>query len=188
MPLNLVPFRTVFLLCQQIVSPVLSIVLTVLLSSIFQFGNAASSAPVKDDIKVLDYNGLEAYLAKLEGRTVVINFWASWCVPCVKELPYLEQVTKQYPEEQVTVVLVSLDFSNQINSKLKPFLKEHNIQSRVVVLDDPDQTIWIDKVDPEWGGAIPVTVIRKGDKKKFYQRGFRSFDDLNTQIRSFINS
>ena len=147
-----------------------------------------STSGTKDDVKVVDYAGLEKYLEQYKDRTVVLNFWATWCVPCVKELPYFEQVTANYDEENVTVVLVSLDFSKQIDTKLKPFLQKHKLQSKVILLDDPDQNTWIDKVDPRWSGAIPITVIRKGDRKEFYEKSFHSFDELNTLIQSFINS
>ncbi len=140
------------------------------------------------DLKVVDFEGLEKYLEQYEDRTVVINFWATWCLPCVKELPYFEQVTSTYHEDEVVVVLVSLDFSKQVDTKLKPFLKKHNLQSEVVLLDDPDQNSWIDKVDPKWSGAIPITLIKKGDRKAFYERTFHSFEELNTLIQSFLNT
>jgi len=149
---------------------------------------AVTHSSMNDDLQVVDYEGLENYLEQFKDCTVVINFWATWCVPCVKELPYFEEVTKTYPDEKVVVVLVSLDFSNQLNTKLKPFVKKHDLQSNVVLLDDPDQNTWIDKVDPNWSGTIPITVIRKGDKKEFYEKSFHSFDELNTLIQSFLNS
>lgn len=146
---------------------------------------AVSPSLAKDNLKIVDYEGLESYLEQYGDRTVVINFWATWCAPCVKELPYFEQVTKSYPQEDLVVVLVSLDFSKQIDTRLKPFLKKHNLQSQVVLLDDPDQNSWIDKVDPRWSGAIPITVIKKGDRKEFYERTFQSFDELNEIILTF---
>ena len=143
-------------------------------------------SPVKkDDLRIVNYAELEDYLEQYDDRTLVLNFWATWCVPCVKELPYFEQVTQSYEPEDVVVVLVSLDFSNQINSRLKPFLKEKRVQSQVVVLDDPDQNTWIDQVDPRWSGAIPVTIVRKGDQQTFHEGAFASYDELNAIIQSF---
>lgn len=162
----------------------------VLLLALLSFAPLADASSIagKDDLKIVDYEGLEAYLEQYKDQTVVINFWATWCVPCVNELPYFEQVTTAYPDEEVIVVLVSLDFSKQIRTKLKPFMKKHNLQSNVVLLDDADQNSWIDKVDPGWSGAIPVTVIRKGDRQEFYEKSFHSFEEINTLIQSFLNS
>lgn len=162
----------------------LSILLSFMLLAMPGDGNVRT----KEELKIVDYEGLEAYLSQFGDRTVVINFWATWCAPCVKELPYFEKVTETYADDELVVVLVSLDFSKQIDKKLKPFLKKNNLQSRVVLLDDPDQNTWIDKVDKRWSGAIPVTLIRNGERTEFYERSFTSFEELNTLIQSFLNS
>ncbi len=160
----------------------------ILLHILFFFSTRSdlhNAVQASDKLQVVDYNGLEQYLEQYQDRTLLLNFWASWCVPCVKELPYFEQVTQSYPEDEVMVVLVSLDFTKQLDSVLKPFLKKNNVRSKVIVLDDPDQTTWIDKVDPSWSGAIPVTLFRRGDKKVFYEKPFHSFEELNSAIQSF---
>ena len=168
----------------------LSVVLLPLMLLLSTGATPIVSEPVTSDhdVKVVDFAGLEKYLDQYRDRTVVVNFWATWCMPCVRELPHLESVTQKYPEDKVMVILVSLDFPNQLSSRLKPFLKQHNIQSRVVLLDDADANKWIDKVDPSWSGAIPVTVIRKGDRKQFYPRAFQSFEELDNAIQSFNQS
>ena len=142
------------------------------------------SSAATEKLSVVDFDGLEKYLEQFGDRTIVLNFWASWCVPCVKELPYFEKATRTYPQEDVAIVLVSLDFTKKIDTVLKPFLKAHDVQSEVIVLDDPDQTTWINKVDPSWSGAIPVTLIRKGDKRVFYEKAFQSYEELSTAIQS----
>jgi thiol-disulfide isomerase/thioredoxin len=145
----------------------------------------ASGITGKGNLKVVDYAGLETYLEQYADKTLVLNFWATWCAPCVKELPYFEEITTTYSSDDVVVVLVSLDFANQIDSRLKPFIEKSQLKSEVILLDDPDQNFWIDQVDPRWSGAIPVTIIKKGERKEFYERSFNSFEELNTIIQSF---
>jgi thiol-disulfide isomerase/thioredoxin len=164
---------------------VLTILLQFLTSLAPQPDAGAIPDPGKGKLKVVDYEGLEAHLEQYADRTLVVNFWATWCVPCVKELPYFEEVTTTYEKDDVVVVLVSLDFSNQIDSRLKPFIEKHQLKSEVILLDDPDQNFWIDQVDPRWSGAIPVTIVRKGERKEFYEQSFDSFEELNTIIQSF---
>ena len=118
--------------------------------------------------------------------TYVINFWATWCAPCVKELPYFEAFHKKYKSEKVKVVLVSLDFSKQLDTKLKPFLIENKLQSEVLVLIDPDANSWVDKVDPSWSGAIPATVIYKGEKKTFFEQSFENLEELEAEVLPFF--
>lgn len=118
--------------------------------------------------------------------TYVINFWSTWCAPCVKELPYFEALTEKYATQNVKVILVSLDFPKQLETKLKPFLKENNLQSTVLVLTDPDANSWVDKVNPAWSGAIPATIVYQGTKNKFYEKAFESLAELEEIITPFL--
>ncbi|SDS01528.1 AhpC/TSA family protein [Formosa sp. Hel1_31_208] len=141
---------------------------------------------VSDALKVFNFDELEAYLSKKDqNKTYVINFWATWCAPCVKELPYFEQLNTAYANQSVEVILVSLDFPKQIDTKLKPFLKKHKLESEVVVLDDIDSNTWIPKVNENWSGAIPATIIYNKTKKTFYERSF-TYQELETELKQFI--
>ena len=141
-----------------------------------------------DDIKleILDFNGLEPYLNMTDDKTYVVNFWATWCAPCVKELPHFEALNKNYSEKNVEVLLVSLDFPSQYEKNLKPFIKKHDLQSKILVLDDVDQNTWIPKIDENWGGAIPVTLIYNKNKREFYDKTF-TYEELETELKQFLN-
>ncbi len=130
------------------------------------------------NIPVYDFKSFEHLLHINNDTTYVVNFWATWCKPCVAELPYFEQLREQYKNQKVKILLVSLDFSTQIEKKLIPFLEKRALKSTVVVLDDPDANGWIDKVDPKWSGAIPATVIYRGNKRSFYEQSFEHYEDL----------
>jgi len=135
---------------------------------------------VNQDIPVYDFNQFEPLIYTESDKTYLINFWAMWCAPCVKELPYIEQFAAKHPD--VEVILVSLDFPKDIETKLNLFLKEKNISSKVVLLDDPDSNTWIDKIDPNWSGAIPFTIMFNKDERLFYERSFENLEDLENQI------
>ncbi|WP_397363459.1 redoxin domain-containing protein [Olleya sp. R77988] len=139
-----------------------------------------------DTLKVVDFEGLEAYLAaKDKSETYVINFWATWCAPCVKELPYFEKLNANYLDKKVEVILVSLDFPKHIDTKLKPFLKKQKLKSEVILLDDVDSNTWIPKVDKDWSGAIPATIIYNQDKTVFYERSF-IYEELEHELQQFL--
>lgn len=116
----------------------------------------------------------------------VINFWSTWCAPCIKELPYFEALNKKYADKKVKVILVSLDFKKQLKTKLKPFLAKNDLQSKVLVLIDPDANSWVDRVDPSWSGAIPATYVYKQGKKEFFEKEFEKFEDLEEIILPFL--
>jgi len=127
------------------------------------------------------FDDFEHVLHSGEDKIFVINFWATWCKPCVEELPYFEEL---HETDGIEVVLVSLDFKNQIESKLKPFLKERALQSKVVVLADTKYNNWLDKVNTEWSGAIPATYIYSGDASIFKEEEFSSVEEITSMINS----
>lgn len=126
----------------------------------------------------LTFDQFEPLLHYSNDTTYIINFWATWCKPCVAEMPYFLQLKEAYKDKPVKLVLVSMDFPKQYMSRLLPFVKERNIASSVVALGDMDYNAWIDKVSKEWDGAIPVTLVYNVQKRAFRNGEFEDFDDL----------
>jgi thiol-disulfide isomerase/thioredoxin len=139
-----------------------------------------------DNIPTLDYKQLKPWLHKEDDKIYVVNFWATWCAPCVKELPYFEKVNQEYKDKNVEVILVSLDFPKKKKSKLLPFIQKKNLQSKVLHLDDIDEQFWIADIDEGWSGALPATLIYKKGQRKFFEQSFTQ-EELENEIQSFIN-
>ena len=140
---------------------------------------------VNTDFAIYDYDGLEPLINVNDDKVHVVNFWATWCAPCVKELPYFEAINENYKNKNVEVLLVSLDFPKDYDTKLKPFIKEKNLKSRVVAFDDTNMNEWIPAIDDEWSGALPATIIYKGDKRQFYEKSFTQ-EELETELKHFL--
>lgn len=139
------------------------------------------------DIPVYEkFSNIEPMFHLDNDTTYIINFWATWCKPCLEELPYLEEVNEKYSKEKIKVILCSLDFPKQIESKLLPFVEKKKLKSTVVVLLDGNFNDWIDKVSSEWSGAIPVTYIYNGKKKYFADAPFNNTQELEEIIKPFI--
>lgn len=141
---------------------------------------------VVEELKVYDFETLEPLLNKTDDKVHVINFWATWCAPCVKELPYFEELNANYKSKNVEVVLVSLDFPKQYDKKLKPYIVKNKLKSQVIALDDTDANTWIPKVNEDWSGAIPATIIYNKNKRRFYERSF-NYEELEKEVKTFMN-
>lgn len=137
------------------------------------------------DLEIYDYDGLKPLINKEDDKVHVVNFWATWCAPCVKELPYFEIINKKYKDEGVEVLLVSLDFPSKYETNLKPFIKKRQLKSKVVALNDTDQNRWIPGIDKDWSGALPATIIYNKEKRNFYERSF-TLEELETLLKQFL--
>jgi thiol-disulfide isomerase/thioredoxin len=140
-----------------------------------------------EDIPTVNYEGLEPIFTKNDDKTYVINFWATWCLPCVKELPYFERINQGYKDKNVEVILVSLDFPTQKEKRLISFINKKKLQSKVIHFDDVNEQVWIQKIDKSWTGAIPATIIYNKEKRKFYEQSFTE-EELLKELKSFIKS
>jgi len=132
-------------------------------------------------IKEIDREGLETIIQNFNDTTYVVNFWATWCSPCVKEIGYFEELHRQSASGKLKVFLVSLDFPKQIDTRVIPFLNEKEISAEVLLMTDLDYNSWIDDVDPAWSGAIPATLIYNREKRVFLEKEL-SRDELFNHV------
>jgi thiol-disulfide isomerase/thioredoxin len=136
-------------------------------------------------VKTLNYNQLEPLLNRKDGKVYIINFWATWCKPCVEELPAFEKLNTHYKDRNVEIILVSLDFPKQVKKRVKPFLKRKNVHSKVVLLDEVNDDFWSQKINENWSGAIPATLIYNKDKRQFYEQSF-TYESLEIELHKFL--
>ncbi|WP_157279145.1 TlpA disulfide reductase family protein [Proteiniphilum acetatigenes] len=122
------------------------------------------------EIKVVDFKQLQPLLEQEDDTIYVVNFWATWCAPCLKEIPYFEEFGEKYRDRNVKVLMVSLDMRSQLETKLIPFIEKEKMKNEVILLDDPRFNDWIPLVDKSWTGAIPATLIYGNGFRKFYPK------------------
>lgn len=133
----------------------------------------------------------EVSLADLEqrfargGDTVfVVNFWATWCRPCVEELPAFDRLARAQSGAPVVVILVSLDPLSKNIPTVAPFLRKQGYACDAVILTETKAHFWIDKVDPAWSGAIPATLFVAKGRRLFQEQGF-SYSTLDSAFTTF---
>jgi thiol-disulfide isomerase/thioredoxin len=148
----------------------------------------ASHYPDVPQVKVIGVEELENIINDPASGIRVVNFWATWCKPCIEELPYFESLSENSSYQEVEIYLVSLDFASDLESKVIPFIARREIQSTVLLLDNTDYNSWIDKVDPSWSGAIPATLMVNGrtGERAFFEKQFQK-GELEENLSEFIN-
>ena len=134
------------------------------------------------NVSVVNYTQLEKLWSNSDDTVYVVNFWATWCVPCVEELPGFYKVNDEFSDKPFKMILVSLDFPQHVNSRVIPFIKKNNIKPTVVVLDD-DDNVWINKVNTSWDGSIPVTLVVSKNATDFIDHSIE-YEDLRTFVES----
>jgi thiol-disulfide isomerase/thioredoxin len=123
--------------------------------------------------EVVKFDRLEKTLNTKTAGIQVINFWATWCAPCVKELPFFQTLNDRH-DPSLKITLVSLDFADKI-STVNSFIKKKKLTPEVILLDEPDYNSWIDRVDNHWSGAIPATLIinTATGERKFLEKALK---------------
>jgi thiol-disulfide isomerase/thioredoxin len=107
----------------------------------------------------------------------VVNFWATWCAPCLQELPLFEKIRQE--RKDVHVRLISMDMDLDPNpDKVRKFVARKKISSEVLILDEKNPNQWIEKIDKSWSGALPATLVlnNKSGKRKFVEKQLHSGD------------
>lgn len=104
-------------------------------------------------------------------QPLIVSFWASWCSPCIHEIPWFEKNVAEYKDKGVKMLLVSIDFPWDYPKNLQKFIMQNNYQSQVVWLEDMKAAEYCPKIDSTWHGTIPVSL----------------FVNNNTHFRQFFN-
>ena len=137
------------------------------------------------NIEIVNFKDLYSKIDLSSDKTFVLNFWATWCSPCIKELPYFEKVNNDFKDKNVKVILVSLDFPSQVESKLIPYLAYNKIKSDVILLDDSKINNWVPKISKKWDGGIPATLIVNSSNYNFYAEPFEE-EQLVSEINKVL--
>lgn len=122
-----------------------------------------------------------------KGKVVLYNFWATWCKPCVEEFPEIIKLYNDYKDKGFAVVFISLDETDDLDSKVIPFLKKNNVDFTAYINDFRPQPAIIDFYDKQWEGAIPSTYIydREGNlSTKFI--GSRDYTFFEKEIKKVL--
>ncbi|MEG0850509.1 MAG: TlpA disulfide reductase family protein [Flavobacterium sp.] len=141
-----------------------------------------SVSSYSQNVKLLTIDQLNERIEKGKDSTYVVNFWATWCAPCIKELPHFEKLSAEHKSDKLAVLLVSLDFKSKLKSNVIPFVKRKNLKNEVFLLNEGSPQEFIDRIDSSWSGSIPATLFIKNGKRKFVESEF-TYEQLLTEYK-----
>jgi thiol-disulfide isomerase/thioredoxin len=122
-------------------------------------------------IKKMSIGELEAYI-RLSNKPLVVNFWATFCAPCVHEIPYFKSTIKDKYHGSVELILVSLDPPDYFPAKIASFALQRNFPASLVWLNETNADYFCPRIDEKWSGSIPATLMvnNKKNYRKFYEQ------------------
>jgi thiol-disulfide isomerase/thioredoxin len=142
-----------------------------------------SSHVFAQDVQLIKLDEINNRIRSGTDTIYIINFWATWCVPCLEELSHFEKLSGSYKRQKLKVLLVSLDFRSKLESTVVPFVRKKAIKNEVFLLNEINQQDYIERIDPDWSGALPATLIIYKNKRKFFEKEF-TYQQLVTEYKN----
>ena len=129
------------------------------------------------------------YMNTKTDTVLVVSFWATFCKPCVAEIPDFIKITNKYKNQKVKLVLVSLDLPLFYPDKIAAFAKKNNFNTNLAWLNETDADYFCPMIDSSWSGAIPATIIvnTKTGYKKFWEGDVKG-DFFEKELKKGIGS
>ncbi len=136
-------------------------------------------------VKTVDLKQLKSKAQQNNDTLYVVNFWATWCKPCVGEMPYFEKADARFKSQKVRVVFVSLNSARELAS-VEKFVGDKEVKPEVLLLSAGNPNLWIDSIDNTWSGAIPATAMYRKGRKVYFREGEFTQNDLDSIIQTKI--
>jgi thiol-disulfide isomerase/thioredoxin len=136
-------------------------------------------------VSVLDADGYTSFMDQYRGKILFVNVWATWCLPCKEEFPDLVKLADIYHSTDVAIIGLSVDYPDEIENKVKPFLRTQNASFPNYVQNFKRAEDLINSFNKQWRGSVPATFIYdKQGNQKYFLLGKHTFDEFKEKIES----
>jgi thiol-disulfide isomerase/thioredoxin len=141
----------------------------------------------QDDISVslLNEENFQSLRTGYQGKILFVNVWATWCLPCKEEFPDLVKLADTYHDTDVAIIGLSVDYPDEIENKVKPFLRAQNAEFPNYVQNFKRAEDLINLFNRQWRGAVPATFIYdKQGKQQDFLLGKHTFEEFKAKIEA----
>lgn len=138
-------------------------------------------------VEPLTASGIDSIRRASRARVVLLNVWATWCRPCLDEMPGIVRLRADYSADDLEVLLLSADDLSDLDSAVVPFLERTGVSFPTWIIGERDQDAVIRALDPEWSGALPATILSlRGERVSRTLVGERTYEQLKTEIDALL--
>ena len=138
-------------------------------------------------VSTIDLAGLRSMISERHGRPLLLNVWATWCIPCREEFPDLVRLRSAYPDSAVDMVAISVDYPDEVDSKIRPFLSHLRVPFPVCVSGVKKQEDFMNALDSLWNGGVPATFIYDGNgHRRTFLFGQKSYSVFKSELDSIM--
>jgi thiol-disulfide isomerase/thioredoxin len=138
-----------------------------------------SRAQSKLKVETLDKEKLTNLVHRRNGKILFLNLWATWCVPCREEFPDIIKLVHEFKDKNIEFVGISIDYPEDINSKIIPFLKLKKANFKNFVNGIKGDEELINMLDEKWSGALPATFIFDvSGQRRFLLEGRQNYEQF----------
>jgi thiol-disulfide isomerase/thioredoxin len=156
-----------------------------LIIALFVFSTALKAdAQEKQAVDLYTLEQFQRRVLQENDTLYVVNFWATSCMPCVKELPHFKELSEAYADRPIKFILMSLDAKDKLE-QTSAFIRKKKINIETHLFSAGDPNVWINALEPSWEGSIPATFLyQNGTKLSFKESYFSSKKDLESFIKN----
>ena len=151
------------------------------------FNRPQYTQSVEFEIDEISLDELSELTKSRNSKVLLLNIWATWCVPCREEFPRLIKLSDQY-EDELDLVGISIDFPDELETKVYPFLNKFQINFTNYISGEKDAEKFINFLNTEWNGALPASFVYNtdGEQVEFFT-GKKSYEEFEKAVLKYIN-